>query len=179
MKISSYRCLRTYIPWRLLAIHIFVKGKKKKFCHSLWISLIEECLVMVYDGLLWWLRNWTICLQCRRPWFPPWVGKIPWRRKWQPTPVFLPGEFHGQRSLAGSKWVGWQRVGHDWVTNACDCRPTAKYKINKNYHMWVFISVNHCMRIFLLHKTKIKFRNELDSWVLNLIQDVTLFSSRS
>ena len=31
----------------------------------------------------------------------PWVGKIPWRRKWQPTPVFLPGESHGQRSLAG------------------------------------------------------------------------------
>ena len=36
--------------------------------------------------------------------FDPWVGKIPWRRKWQPTPVFLPGESHGQeRSLAGSK----------------------------------------------------------------------------
>ena len=33
--------------------------------------------------------------------FDPWVGKIPWRRKWQPTPVFLPGESHGQRSLAG------------------------------------------------------------------------------
>ena len=30
-----------------------------------------------------------------------WVGKTPWRRAWQPTPVFLPGEFHGQRSLAG------------------------------------------------------------------------------
>ena len=29
----------------------------------------------------------------------PWVGKMPWRREWQPTPVFLPGEFHGQRSL--------------------------------------------------------------------------------
>ena len=34
--------------------------------------------------------------------FDPWVGKIPWRRKWQPTPVSLPGEFHGQRSLVGS-----------------------------------------------------------------------------
>ena len=31
----------------------------------------------------------------------PWVRKIPWRRKWQPTPVFLPGKFHGQRRLAG------------------------------------------------------------------------------
>ena len=41
----------------------------------------------------------------RRPRFNPWVGKIPWRRKWQPTPGFLPGESHGQRSLAGhSRW---------------------------------------------------------------------------
>ena len=31
----------------------------------------------------------------------PWVGKIPWRKEWQPTPVFLPGEVQGQRSLAG------------------------------------------------------------------------------
>ena len=34
--------------------------------------------------------------------FDPWVRKIPWRRAWQPTPVFLPGESHGQRSLAGT-----------------------------------------------------------------------------
>ena len=39
-------------------------------------------------------------------WFDPWVGKIPWRRKWPSTPVFLTGEFHGQRSLTGySDWV--------------------------------------------------------------------------
>ena len=43
--------------------------------------------------------------QGRRCRFDPWVGKNPWRRKWQPTPVFLPGESHGQRSLAGySPW---------------------------------------------------------------------------
>ena len=46
--------------------------------------------------------------QCRRHktcMFNPWVGKIPWRRKWQPTPVFLAGEFHEQRSLVGySPW---------------------------------------------------------------------------
>ena len=34
-------------------------------------------------------------------WVQSWVGKTPWRRKWQPTPVFLPGKSHGQRSLAG------------------------------------------------------------------------------
>ena len=35
-----------------------------------------------------------------RPGFDPWVRKIPWRKEWLPTPLFLPGEFHGQRSLA-------------------------------------------------------------------------------
>ena len=45
------------------------------------------------------------CLQLGRPGFDPWVRKIPWRRKWQPTPVFLPGKSHGQRSLVGySPW---------------------------------------------------------------------------
>ena len=46
-----------------------------------------------------------ICLQCRRLGFNLWVGKIPWRKAWQPTSVFLPGESHGQRSLVGySSW---------------------------------------------------------------------------
>jgi len=39
------------------------------------------------------------CRRCKRCGFDPWVGKIPWRWAWQPTPVSLPGEFHGQRSL--------------------------------------------------------------------------------
>jgi len=46
-------------------------------------------------------------LQCCRPGFNPWFGKIPWSRKWQPTPVFLSGKSHGWRSLAGySPWGG-------------------------------------------------------------------------
>jgi len=40
------------------------------------------------------------CRRYKRRRFNSWVGKIPWRRKWQPTPEFLPGESHGQRSLA-------------------------------------------------------------------------------
>ena len=44
--------------------------------------------------------------------FDPWARKIPWRREWQPTPVFWPGKSHGQRSLVGySPWGC--RVGHD------------------------------------------------------------------
>ena len=45
------------------------------------------------------------CRRYKRYGFDPWVGKIPWRRAWQPTPVFLPGESHEQRNLAGySPW---------------------------------------------------------------------------
>ena len=52
----------------------------------------------------------------RRCGFDPWVGKIPWRRKWQPIPVFLPGKSHEQRSLAGySPWVR-KRVRHELAT---------------------------------------------------------------
>ena len=64
-------------------------------------------------GLPWWLRWWIICLQCKRPRFDPWVRKIPWRREWLPTQVFLSGEFCGQRTLAGS---GVTRVGHNLST---------------------------------------------------------------
>ena len=56
--------------------------------------------------LPWWLRQYRICLQCRRPEFDLWVGKIPWRREWPPTPVFLPGESEGQGSLVGCRLWG-------------------------------------------------------------------------
>ena len=48
--------------------------------------------------------------RCR---FDPWVGKIPWRRAWQHTPVFLPGESHGQRTPGGLQPIGSQRVRYD------------------------------------------------------------------
>ena len=73
-----------------------------------------------YNILIWFLKRICICLRktqgftggasgkgpacrCRRHKrhaFDPWVGRIPWRREWQPNPVFLPGESHGQRSQA-------------------------------------------------------------------------------
>ena len=43
----------------------------------------------------------------------PGMGRSIWGRKWQPTPVFLPGKFHGQRKLVGYNLWGLQRVGHD------------------------------------------------------------------
>ena len=52
----------------------------------------------VSERLPWWLSGKEPACQCRRHGFP-WVGKILWRREWQPTPVFFPEESHGQRNL--------------------------------------------------------------------------------
>ena len=59
---------------------------------------ILTVLLCYPQGLSLWLSWYRICLQCGRPGFNPWVGKIPWRRERLPTPVFWPGEFHGPYS---------------------------------------------------------------------------------
>ena len=51
--------------------------------------------------------------QCRRPGFHPWVGKIPWRGAWQPTPVFLPGESPRTEEPGKLQSMEFQRIGHD------------------------------------------------------------------
>ena len=66
--------------------------------------------------LPWWLRWWRILLQCGRPGFDPWVGKIPWRRAWQPTVVSLPGESPWTEEPGGLQSMGSKRIEHDWVT---------------------------------------------------------------
>ena len=58
-----------------------------------------------------------ICLQCRRCGFYPWIRKIPWRRKWQPIPLFLPGKFYGQRSLVGYSLWRYTESNYNW--DAC------------------------------------------------------------
>ena len=64
-------------------------------------------------GVNWANKRPCQCSRCKRQVWSP-VGKISWRRKLQPTPVLLPGEVYGQRSLAGSS--PWEcRVGPDWV----------------------------------------------------------------
>ena len=63
--------------------------------------------------LSWWLSGKESTGQCRRHRFNLWVWKIPWRRKWQATPLFLPGKSYGQKSLAGFSPRGRKRVRHD------------------------------------------------------------------
>ena len=61
------------------------------------LSLATQCS----HGRPRWLSGKEPTCQCQRCRFNPWVGKIPWRRAWQPSLVFLPGESHGYRSLVG------------------------------------------------------------------------------
>ena len=63
-----------------------------------------------------WLSGKEPACQWKIHRFYPWVRKIPWRRKWQPTSVFLPRKSHGQRSLAGCSPWGHKRVEHDLAT---------------------------------------------------------------
>ena len=57
----------------------------------------------------------SVCLQCGRPRFDPWVGKILWRRKWQPTPVFLPGKSHGWSLVGYSPWGRKESGTTEWL----------------------------------------------------------------
>ena len=63
------------------------------------LSFLHPCLCLV--GFPGDANGKEHACQCRRHRFDPWVRMIPWRRAWQPTPVILPGNFHGQRSLSG------------------------------------------------------------------------------
>ena len=83
---SENRC-GFFLPCATLLALIFSR-------HNLMI-ITDICLAVIMLGFPGGSDNKRNCLQCRRPRFNPWVGRIPWRRERLPTPVFWPGEFHG------------------------------------------------------------------------------------
>ena len=92
-----------------------------------------------------------LCLQCTRPGFNPWVQKIPWRREGLPTPVFLPGEPHGQRSLGGYSTSG--RKESDTTEsltlqlyNYTDCTPLRLTLGGTSFHTSAFIEPQICVK---------------------------------
>ena len=107
-----------------LTSYINTKGFLKAWAnHSLQALTVSFCQIHIscrssnHGRLPWWLRWQRICLQCGRPGFDLWAGKIPWRREWLPTPVFLPGEFHGQGTLVGySSWGHKELDTTEWLT---------------------------------------------------------------
>ena len=89
-----------------------------------------------------WLKWLKICLQFGRPRFDPWVRKFPWRREWQPTTAFFPGESHGQRSLMG--YCLWSHTELDtteqltlWLHCLLEkCKSKPKWCINSHRSEW-------------------------------------------
>ena len=77
----------------------------------------------ITEGLPRWLSGKESACQCRRCKFDPWVGKISWRRKWLPTPVFLPAEFYGWRSLAG--YNPWDQKEPPRIEQAWNTEPSS------------------------------------------------------
>ena len=92
------------------------------------------------------------CRRHRKPGFHPWVGKIPWSRKWHPTPVFLPGKAHGQRSLAGCSPRG-GRVRYDQAhmqrpkRHMCVCMCVYIYICIKHLHPFIHLWPLACFHI--------------------------------
>ena len=82
------------------------------------LCTLQFCREWASQGARWWKESAFRCRRHRRCYFKPWAGKIPWRRKQQPTPVFLPGESHGQKSLVGYSPCG-RKVRYDWACTHC------------------------------------------------------------
>ena len=77
---------------------------------------MDSLPLILFTGLLWWFNGKESACQSRRCGLDPWVRKIPWRKKWKPTPVFLPGKSHGERSPAGYSPWDHERVRQDLAT---------------------------------------------------------------
>ena len=121
--------------WRIGAITLIIIPRKGIILLIVWCrDGFPGVLGGNQERLPWGLRWQRIFLQCRRPGFYPWVGRIQWRREWLPIPVFLPGKFHEQRSLVGcSPW------GHkeSHTTEQLTCTRTASTE------SWVIGSIGH------------------------------------
>ena len=93
--------------WHVTLFHFWVLALAAPFClegciHScLPFNMVLLCLGGGFPGSASGKEPTCQCGRCKRCWFDPWVWKIPWRRTWEPSQVFLSGESHGQRSQVG------------------------------------------------------------------------------
>ena len=115
---------------------------------SAYVKLLITVVCTQRLGLSRWLSDKESGCQCRRLGFNPWVRKIPWRRAREPTPAFLPGEPHGQRSLAG--YSPWGRKEWDTTQHSND---NTKVILRVRQHACVCLFVNSILKptvIYLL-----------------------------
>ena len=114
------------------------------------IAAVTNYLSLLAWGLTRWLSSKESACWCRRCRFSSWVGKMPWKRKWRLTPVFLSGKFHGHRSLGGY--------------SPCSCK---EWNMTKHTHKWLKTTQ-------IYHLTLLEVRNL--KWVL--LGDIAPWGSR-
>ena len=111
----------------------------KGYLSRVYVYTYINFYVHVFHNFLWKWASLMVRTVKNLPavwetWVNPWVEKIPWRREWQPTPVFLPGEFHGQRSLVGySSWSCKALDMTEWLTYT-----HINIKINKILYIYLY-----------------------------------------
>ena len=138
--------------------------------------------------LPWWLSGKESTCQCRRSRFDPWVRSISWRRKWQPTPVFLPVKSHQQRNLVG--YTPWGcRDGHNLATTQQWFKWNCFLIYTKS--QLAFVALRLCIKFswicalkvlgwmtsvkcFFLSRMEIEFRNSSSNFKLSKI--ITVWS---
>ena len=102
--------------------------------------------------------------------FNPWVGKIPWKRKWTPTSVFLPGKSHGQRSLEGYSPWGHKRVGRDLISKQQLCARVL-FSPHPGQHL-LFVGF---VLFFILKRYEVNSHCDFDMHFSNDIQHLFVF----
>ena len=94
------------------------------YCLCDFCQVVSSLYAWISSLVKWWqgflggsvVKNLPTMQETQKLRFNPWVGKIPWRRNWQPTPEFLPGKSHGQRSPVGHSPWGHKSFGCNWAT---------------------------------------------------------------
>ena len=109
----------------------------------------------------------------------PWVGKIPWRRERQPTPVFLPGKFHGQRSLAGysSCCQESDTNEHIFTIHTWESHAMTSSSIKGYFNVWWdnFLSILFLRDVQVKHRDATNYRVEtIGRWVESLMAQCEL-----
>ena len=111
----------------------------------------------------------------RRWGLDPWVGKIPWNRKWQPPPLFLPEKPRGQRSLVGTS--AWNCKASDTTERACVCTHTYTHtglnprdEVRWSWDSWACFFIKNMLQIGLVEQMRFEkwFENAKDSSLVDI-----------
>ena len=117
---------------------------------SVCIRMAITSLILVWPSLVArMVKNLPVIQETQ---IQPLGQKIPWKREWLPTPLFLPGEFCGLRILGVYKSMGLQRVRHNWATNTSLQPKLWPNHCNSHYHLLRDSVWQKCFEIMLLPK---------------------------